>query len=62
MNEAVYNLADLPLILVDGDAARIQEIKNIGIYDFFLLLDKKLKAVANARRNNQFQDTRNRFS
>lgn len=60
MNDKVYKLADLPLILVDGDAARLQEIRNIGIYDFFLLLDKKLKPPANARRNNQFENNGNR--
>lgn len=60
MNEEVYKLAELPLMLVDGEAARLQEIKNIGIYDFFMLLDKKLKSPANARRNSEFQNTGNR--
>lgn len=60
MNEAVYKLADLPLMLVDGDAARLSNIKNIGIHDFFLLLNKKLIAASNAGRNNKFPSAGNR--
>lgn len=60
MNEAIYKLADLPLILVEGDAARLNGIKNIGIHDFFMLLNKKLIAADNARRNNKFPGSGNR--
>ncbi len=59
MDEAVYKLADLPLLLVDGDAARLSNIKNIGIYDFFMLLDKKIKVMQNAQRNNKLQNPGN---
>lgn len=60
MNEAVYKLADLPLILVDGDAAKLNSIKNIGIHDFFMLLNKKLIAADNAGRHNKFPGSGNR--
>jgi hypothetical protein len=62
MDKFVYDLADLPLILVDRDAARLDSIKNIGIYDFFMLLNKKIIAAGNARSNNQFPGSGNRHT